>query len=77
MFSHLKLYGFFKMNIDVALRLTMKFNCFQQIQKEKYKSIFRKKLKFKFLTQTQLENDKILSSNVQSYFFFLVDLHIV
>lgn len=48
----------------------MQFNCFQQIQKEKYKSIFRKKLKFKFLTQTQLENDKILSSNVQSYLFF-------
>ena len=55
----------------------MQFNCFQQIQKEKYKPIFRKKLKFKFLTQTQLENDKILSSNVQSYLFFSVDLHLV
>ena len=55
----------------------MQFNCFQQIKKEKYKPIFRKKLKFKFLTQTQLENDKILSSNVQSYLFFSVDLHLV
>lgn len=52
----------------------MQFNCFQQIQKEKYKPIFRKKLKFKFLTQTQLENDKILSSNVQSFGGFTFSL---
>lgn len=43
---------------------------FNKYKRKNINQYFEKRLKFKVLTQTQLENDKILSSNVQSYLFF-------